>query len=101
MSITSALADLGASINLLPSSLFDKLGLTESRPTRMSIQLADRSVTYPRGIVEDVLVKVNKFIFPIDFVVMDMEGKGNVPLILGRPFLATARAIIDMGDRML
>ena len=101
LSITGALADLGASINLLPSSLFDKLGLTESRPTRMSVQLADRSVKYPRGIVEDVLVKIDKFIFPVDFVVMDMEGEGNAPLILGRPFLATARAIIDVGDGKL
>ena len=86
---------------MLPSSLFDKLGLTESRPTRMSIQLADRSVKYPRGIVKDVLVKVDKFIFLVDFVVMDIEGEGNVPLILGRPFLATARAIIDVGDEKL
>ena len=92
---------MGASINLLPSSLFDKLGLTESRPTRMSIQLADRSVKYPRGIVEDVLVKVDKFIFPVNFIVMDMEGEDNVPLILDRHFLATARAIIDVGDGKL
>ena len=70
--ITDALGDLGASINLMPSSLFDKLGLVDSKPTRMSIQLADRSVKYLRGIIENMLVQVDKFIFPIDFVVMDM-----------------------------
>ena len=101
LSITDALADLGASINLLPSSMFDKLGLTDPKPTRISIQLADRSVKYPRGIVENVLVQVDKFIFPVDFVVMDMAGKSNVPMILGRPFLATARALIDVGDGKL
>ncbi|KAK5772407.1 hypothetical protein PVK06_048695 [Gossypium arboreum] len=64
----------------------------------MSIQLADRSVKYPRGIIEDVLVKVDKFIFPVDFVVLDMDEDVEVPLILGRPFVATARAVIDVGD---
>ncbi|XP_048227244.1 uncharacterized protein LOC125369274 [Ricinus communis] len=96
LSISGALADLGASINLMPTSLFDKLGLSEPKPTRMSIQLADRTVKIPRGIIEDVLVKVDKFIFPIDFVVIDMEGESTVPLILSRPFLATSRAIIDV-----
>ncbi|XP_048229359.1 uncharacterized protein LOC107262498 [Ricinus communis] len=94
--ISGALADLGASINLMPTSLFDKLGLSEPKPTRMSIQFADRTIKIPRGIVEDVLVKVDKFIFPVDFIVMDMEGESVVPLILGRPFLATSRAIIDV-----
>ncbi|XP_048229266.1 uncharacterized protein LOC125369910 [Ricinus communis] len=99
--ISDALADLGASINLMPSSLFEKLGLSEPQPTRMSIQLAYRTVKYPRGIVEDVLVKVDKFIFPVDFVVMDMEGESSVPLILGRPFLATSRAVVDVCDGKL
>ncbi|XP_048227249.1 uncharacterized protein LOC125369279 [Ricinus communis] len=72
--ISDALADLGASINLMPSSLFEKLGLSEPIPTRMSVQLADKTVRFTRGIVEDVLVKVDKFIFPIDFVVIDIEG---------------------------
>ena len=58
--------------------------------------MADRSITYPRGIVEDVLVKVDKFIFPIDFIVLDMEEDHKVPLILGRPFLATGKAMIDV-----
>ena len=63
----------------------------------MNIQLVDRSIRYPRGIIEDVLVKIDKFIFPIDFVVLDMEEDSDIPLILGRPFLATARTIIDVG----
>ncbi|XP_048228251.1 uncharacterized protein LOC125369525 [Ricinus communis] len=99
--ISGALADLGASINLIPTSLFDKLGLSEPKPTRMSIQLADRTVKIPRGIIEDVLIKVDKFIFLMDFVVMDMEGESIVPLILGRPFLATSKAIIDVYDGKL
>ena len=67
------LCDLGASINLMPLSIMQKLGLEEPKPTNVSLQLADRSITYPRGIVEDVLFKVDKFIFPVDFIVLDME----------------------------
>ncbi|XP_076885036.1 uncharacterized protein LOC143534424 [Bidens hawaiensis] len=62
----------------------------------MSIQLADRSVKFPRGIVENMLVKIDKFVFPVDFVILDMDEDKNVPLILGRPFLATARALINV-----
>ncbi|KAK6125377.1 hypothetical protein DH2020_040881 [Rehmannia glutinosa] len=91
-----ALCDLGASINLMPLSIFRKLGLGEVKPSTVTLQLADRSLTYPKGIVEYVLVKVDKFIFPMDFLVLDMEGDRDVPLILGRPFLATARALIDV-----
>ena len=68
-----ALCDLGASINLMPLSIFRKLGLGDVKPTRVSLQLADRSVAYPRGIVEDVFVKVDKFMFPADFIILDME----------------------------
>ncbi|KAK5842248.1 hypothetical protein PVK06_004584 [Gossypium arboreum] len=96
--VDKALADLSVSINLMPYKMFKQIGLGEPKPTRMSIQLADRSVKYPRGIIEDILVKVDKLIFPIDFVVLDMDEDVEVPLILGRPFLATARAIIDVGD---
>lgn len=95
-SFDKALCDLGASINLMPLSIFKKLGLGEVKPTTVTLQLADRSLTYPRGIVEDVLVKVDKFIFPADFVVLDMEEDQEIPLILGRPFLATGRALIDV-----
>ncbi|MEQ5220379.1 retropepsin-like aspartic protease, partial [Morganella morganii] len=89
-----ALADLGASINLMPFALYRQLKLGTLKPTRMSIQLADQYTKYPRGIVEDILVRVDKFIFPVDFVILDMDPDVEIPLILGRPFLATARALI-------
>jgi hypothetical protein len=73
-----------------------QLGLPEPKPTTMTLQLADRSVTYPRGIVEDVLVKVDKLIFPADFVILDFEEDKKIPIILGRPFLATGRTLIDV-----
>src|SRR5262249_26582410 len=85
----------------MPYSLFKTLNLGEPKPTRMSIQLADRSIRYPRGIIEDVLVKVDKLIFPVDFVIMDMEEDFEVPVILGRPFLAIAKALIDVVEGWL
>ncbi|XP_076943717.1 uncharacterized protein LOC143614056 [Bidens hawaiensis] len=90
-----ALADLGANINLMPYSLYKKLELGKLTPTRMSSLLADRSVKYPRGIIENLLVKVDKFVFSVDFVVLDMEADEKVPIILGCPFLHTAKALID------
>lgn len=101
LSIKNALADLGSSINLMPYSMFLKLGYSGLKPTRMNIQLADRSVKYPLGICENVLVKVGKFKFPVDFVNLEMEEDDLVPIILGRPFLATARAVIDVHDGKL
>ena len=93
-----ALVDLGASVNLLPYSVYVELGLGELEPTNITLQLADRSVKIPRGIVKDVLVQVDKFYFPMDFVVLDTQPVVNqgtqFPVILGRPFLATAKAII-------
>ncbi|GJV70368.1 DNA-directed DNA polymerase [Tanacetum coccineum] len=97
LAIKSALVDLGANINLMPHSLFRRLGNSKLKPTRMSIQLADRSIKYPIRVCENLLVKVNKFIFPVDFVVLEMDEDELVPIILGRPFLATARAVVD-GD---
>ena len=91
-----ALFDLGASFNLMPLSIFRRLGLGEARPTTVTLQLADRSLKHPRGVIEDVLVKVDKFIFPADFIVLDMEEDKEIPIILGRPFLATGRAMIDV-----
>ncbi|KAJ9544693.1 hypothetical protein OSB04_024400 [Centaurea solstitialis] len=91
-----ALCDLGASINLMPLTLFRKLGLGEVQSTNITLQLADRTIKYPYGVIEDVLVKVDKFYFPVDFVVLDMEEDQHIPLILGRPFLATGRALIDV-----
>ena len=80
----------------MPLSIFKRLGLGEARPTRVTIQLADRSLKHPRGVIEDVLVKVDKFIFPADFIVLDMEEDKEIPIILGRPFLATGKAMIDV-----
>ncbi|XP_048229296.1 uncharacterized protein LOC125369924 [Ricinus communis] len=99
--VNDALVDLGTSINVMPTSMFNKLGLGEAKPTRMCIQLANHFVKLPKGIVENVLVKVDKFIFPVDFMVMDMDNEHIVPLILGRPFLATARAKIDVFEGKL
>ena len=103
LTIGRALCDLGASINLMPLSMMNKLEIKEVKSTMISLQLADRSIKFPYGIVEDVLVKVDKFIFPADFVVLDMEEDSEIPLILGRPFLATRRALIDVqqGELML
>ncbi|GKA46423.1 reverse transcriptase domain-containing protein, partial [Tanacetum coccineum] len=91
-----ALADLGASINLMPISIWKKLSLPELTPTQMILELADRSTTSPSGIVEDVFVKVGKFHFPADFVVVDYVVDPRFPLILERPFLRTAHALIDV-----
>ncbi|KAA3471066.1 Retrovirus-related Pol polyprotein from transposon 17.6 [Gossypium australe] len=101
LNIENALADLGANINVMPYKMFEQLGLRKPKYTRMSIQLVDRTITYPRGIIEDVLVQINKFIFPIDFVVLDMDEDSEVPLILGRHFLATAKTILNVGTGKL
>ncbi|KAK5784595.1 hypothetical protein PVK06_039121 [Gossypium arboreum] len=97
LDINHALADLGASINVMPYKMFKQLGLGKPKQTRMSIQLVDKTIRFPRGIIEDVLMKVDKFIFPVDFVILDIEEDNNTPLILGRPFLATAKTIIVVG----
>ncbi|GJU84321.1 reverse transcriptase domain-containing protein [Tanacetum coccineum] len=91
-----ALADLGASINLMPLSVWEKLSLPVLTPTCMTLKLADRSITQPIGIAEDVDVKVGKFQFPADFVVVDFNADPRVPLILRRSFLKTERALIDV-----
>ena len=97
--IDKSLLDLGASMNLLPYSVYKQLGLGELKPTNITLSLVDRSVKISKGIVEDVLVNVDKFYYPVDFVVLDTEpienGPNHVPIILGRPFLATANAIIN------
>ncbi|GKA64664.1 reverse transcriptase domain-containing protein [Tanacetum coccineum] len=93
-----ALADLGASINLMPLSVWKKVLLPELTPTRMTLELANRSVAYPVGVTEDVFVKVGKFHFLDDFVVVDYDVNPRIPLILGRPFLRTARALIDKSN---
>lgn len=80
----------------MPLSVAKKIGLGEIKKTNISLQMADRSLTYPHGILEDVLVNVDKFIFLIDFIVLDMEEDVDTPIILGRPFLITGRMIIDV-----
>nr|GFD07769.1 reverse transcriptase domain-containing protein [Tanacetum cinerariifolium] len=81
MEVCHALADLGASINLMPLSIWKKLALPELTPTRMTLELADRSITHPKGFTEDVFVKVGKFHFPIDFVVVDFDADPRVPIV--------------------
>ncbi|GJY88574.1 reverse transcriptase domain-containing protein, partial [Tanacetum coccineum] len=92
----NALADLGASINLMPYSVWKNLSLPELTPTCMTLELADRSISEPIGIAEDVYVTVGKFQFPADFMVVDFEPDPRVPLILGRSFLKTSHALIDV-----
>ncbi|GKE01300.1 reverse transcriptase domain-containing protein, partial [Tanacetum coccineum] len=91
-----ALADLGASINLMPLSVWKQLSLPELTSTRMTLELADRSIIHPKGVAEDIFVTVGKFYFPGDFVVVDYDVDPRVPLILGRPFLRMARALIEV-----
>ncbi|GJW70901.1 reverse transcriptase domain-containing protein [Tanacetum coccineum] len=94
--VCHALADLGASINLMPLSFWKKLSLPELTPTQMTLELADRSITHPKGLAEDVFFKLGKFHFPTNFVVVDFKADPRVPLILGRSFLRTGRALIDV-----
>ncbi|GJT63762.1 reverse transcriptase domain-containing protein [Tanacetum coccineum] len=91
-----ALADLGASINLMPLSIWKKLQLSGLTETKMVLELADRTISKPTGVAENVFIKVGKFYFPADFVVLDFIADPRVPLILGRPFLRTAHALIDV-----
>nr|GEY26745.1 reverse transcriptase domain-containing protein [Tanacetum cinerariifolium] len=99
--VCHALADLDASINLMPLSIWKNLSLPKLTHTRMTLELADRSITCPKGVAEDVIIKAGKFHFPTDFVVVDFEADPRVPLILGRSFLRTGRALIDVyGDEI-
>ena len=103
--IDKALLDLGASVNLPPYSMYKQLGLGELKSTNITLSLVDRSVKIPKGIVEDVLVKIDNFYYPVDFVVLDtkpmVESTHQVPIILGRPFLATANAIINFRNGVI
>ena len=92
------LCDLGASIHLMLLSMFKRLRLGEPKSTTISLQLADKSYQHPRGVVENVLVKVGTFILPADFVILDMEEDDTVPIILGRPFLATGKVQINVQE---
>ena len=103
--VEKALLDLGASVNLLPYSVYKQLGLGELKPTSITLSLADRSVKIPRGIIEDVLVQVDNFYYLVDIVVLDtdpfVKEANYVPIILGRPFLATSNAIINCRNRLM
>ncbi|XP_075096526.1 uncharacterized protein LOC142174600 [Nicotiana tabacum] len=96
-----ALYDLGASIYLMPLAIYTKLGIGRARPTSMMLQLADCTVKRPTEILDDVLVQVGKFVFPTEFVILDCQVDEEIPIILGRPFLATGRALIDCDTREL
>ena len=103
--VEKSLLDLGASVNLLSYSVYKQLGLGELKSTTITLSLANRSVKIPKGTVEDVLVQVDKFYYPVDFVVFDTEpvevGPNYVPIILRRPFLATSNAIINFRNGVL
>ncbi|GAU22525.1 hypothetical protein TSUD_296450 [Trifolium subterraneum] len=94
--VRRALCDLGASINLMPLSMMKRIPGAVAKPTKMQLSLADRSITHPYGILQNVLVRCAEFVFPADFVILDMEEDAEVPLLLGRPFLATGRTLIDV-----
>ncbi|XP_075092474.1 uncharacterized protein LOC142172702 [Nicotiana tabacum] len=96
-----ALCDLGASINLMPLAIYKRLGIRRARPTSMLLQLVDRTVKRSFGIQDDVLVQVGKFVFPANFVIHDCRIDEEIPIILGRPFLDTGRALIDYETREL
>ena len=91
-----ALCDSRASINLMPLSVAKRLILGELTPTTMTLQMTDRTLAHPEGILEDVLIKVGKFLFPVDFVVINIEEDKQVPLLLGRPVLTTGAPLIDV-----
>ncbi|GKA13250.1 retrovirus-related pol polyprotein from transposon TNT 1-94 [Tanacetum coccineum] len=100
-SMSNALADLGASISIMPYSLFKRLGLGSLKPIKMTIEMADRSMQSPKGIKGNVLVKISNFIFPVDFFILDIMEDENVPIILGRPMLETAHAKIDVYSKKI
>ncbi|GJU79629.1 retrovirus-related pol polyprotein from transposon TNT 1-94 [Tanacetum coccineum] len=97
----NAIVDLGASISVMPLLTYLNLGLGELAHTRLTMELADRTVKYPKRIAENMLVGIGKFVFPVDFIICDMIEDIKVPLILGRPFLSTARAKIDVYKRKI
>ncbi|GJR85885.1 reverse transcriptase domain-containing protein [Tanacetum coccineum] len=101
LEVCNSLADSRASINLMPLSIYEKLKIGPLKPTRMTLELANRSVTFPVGITEDVIVKVEKFNFLADFVIVDFEADPRVPIILGRPFLHIEKALVDLYEEKL
>ncbi|XP_049397297.1 uncharacterized protein LOC125861442 [Solanum stenotomum] len=96
LQFAKALCNLGKSINLMPYAIYKQLGLGEPKATTMRLLMADRSINHPVGILYDILVKVDRFIFSANFVILDCEIDGEIPIILGRPFLGTGRALVDV-----
>ncbi|XP_014523384.1 uncharacterized protein LOC106779721 [Vigna radiata var. radiata] len=94
--IGKALVDLGASINLMPLSMLKKIGGLAVKPTKVILQMVDRSIKHPYGMVEDVVLKIDKLKFPVDFVVMKMEDNVEISFILGRPFMKTTKVVIHV-----
>ncbi|GJR20075.1 reverse transcriptase domain-containing protein [Tanacetum coccineum] len=101
LEVYNSVADSGGSINLMPLSINEKLGVEPLKPTWMTLELANRSVTFSMGIAEDVIVKVEKFNFLADFVIVDFEDYPRVPIILGRPFLRTERSLVDLYEEKI
>ena len=103
--VEKALLHLGTSVNLLPYSVYKQMGLGELKPTTITLSLADRSIKIPKGTVEDVLIQVDNFYYPVDFVVLDTDPVAvrvnYVPIILGRPFLATSNASINFRNGVM
>ncbi|GJZ03063.1 RNA-directed DNA polymerase, eukaryota [Tanacetum coccineum] len=99
--LVKAFVDIGASVSVMPFSTYTNLGLGILSHTRLTIELADQTLKQPRGIAENVLVRIGKFIFPIDFIILDIPEDDDVPLILGRPFLSTAHSKIDVFKRKI
>ncbi|GJZ08735.1 putative reverse transcriptase domain-containing protein [Tanacetum coccineum] len=97
----NTLVDLGASVSVMPLSTYLNLGLGELAHTKLTVEIVDRTVKYPKEIAENVLVGIGKFVFPVDFIILDMPEEIKVPLILERPFLSTARAKIDVYKRKI
>jgi len=101
VSVGKTLIDLGENINLMSLSMRRRIRNLMVSPTKMTLQLAERSIIRPYGVVEDVLVKVRQFTFLVDFVIINIEEDSNIPLILGRPFMLTSKCVVDMGNGSL
>ncbi|GJY34197.1 reverse transcriptase domain-containing protein [Tanacetum coccineum] len=101
LEVCNSLADSGASINLMPLSIYEKLGIGSLKPTRMTLELANRSVALPKGIAQDVIVRVDKFNFLADFIIVDFEADSRVPIILERPLWGTSKALVDLYEEKI
>ena len=101
LEISNALADLGASISIMPYSMFLRLGVGNLKTIKMDIEMADKTMQSPKGIVENVLVKIDRFVFPVDFVILEITEDDKIPIILGRPLLTTAHAKVDVFARKM